>query len=125
MIQTETSKAKILFVKITEDAQDFLIEKNELSYWGDFDWQEVNLPNSNWQILNTLKDVSEEEAEMIAEIDPEIDFEDAHTKKRYPAYVDHVDIPTFYTSPARSLRSLAQSLNLDTQKNYVILYEEK
>lgn len=65
MIQTETSKAKILFVRVPNDAKDFLVEKSELSYWGNFDWIDEKLPQGNWAILNTLDEVTEDEAKII------------------------------------------------------------
>lgn len=140
MIQTETTKAKILLVEVPKTFSNFdlidchpkfnhklLISNDKTDYdeWGENSNPKLvlNLPQGNWSILNTLDEVTEDEAALIAEIDPEIDFEDAHTGIRYPAYRDHIDTPTFYSSPRRSLQSLATSLGV--QGKTIILYELK
>jgi len=71
MIQTETSKAKIIFVSVPSDARDFRIASigsrilfmPKESYFVS-DW--IDIPQGNWTILNVLDDVTEDEAALIS-----------------------------------------------------------
>ena len=105
MIQTETSKAKILIVEVPN--------------YGEF----TDLPQGNWTILNTLDEVTEDEAALIAEIDPEIDFENTATRERLPTYIDYMDDGEYYLSPKNSIKSLATSLGVEGKT--IILYQLK
>lgn len=126
MIQTETSKAKIIFVSVPNDANNFrismiahrIIFQNSKSI---LDW--VDIPQGNWTILNVLDDVTEDEAALIAEIDPEIDFENTATRERLPTYIDYMDDGEYYLSPKNSIKSLATSLGVEGET--IIIYELK
>jgi len=125
MIQTETSKAKIIFVSVPNDARDFriatigsrlLFRQKETNFISDF----IDLPQGNWTILNVLDDVTDDEANLIAEIDPEIDFENTATRERLPTYIDYMDDGEYYLSPKNSIKSLATSLGVEGKT--IILY---
>ena len=79
MIQTETSKAKIIFVSVPNAFSNFdlidchpkfnhklLISNDKIDYdeWGENSNPKLvlNLPQGNWTILNVLDDVTEDEA---------------------------------------------------------------
>lgn len=69
MIQTETSKAKIIFVSVPDNT-----EKSKIHHYKGKDilWHitkavhklntPIDLPEGNWTILNVLDDVTEDEA---------------------------------------------------------------
>lgn len=123
MIQTETSKAKILFVEVPKTSGFYKVEGSTFTCDPDINaemcsWRIIPIPHGNWQILNTLKDVSEEEAEIVVEsfVLGFKFFRCYHTTENGKKFVIYAN---------KSLHSIAQSLNLDAQKNYVILYELK
>ena len=129
MIQTETTKAKILLVEVPNDANAFKIQNFRSGLWlKQTDSKKLNgfdckLPQGNWTILNTLDEVTDDEAALIAEIDPEIDFENTATRERLPTYIDYMDDGEYYLSPKNSIKSLATSLGV--QGKTIILYELK
>jgi len=118
MIQTETPKAKILLVEVPV-GKEFWINNNFL-HIGDVkgDAHSIILPKENWSILNTLKDVSEEEAERVADriTPPAFTFTNPLGQKHC---IEHLPLPY-----KESLHSLASSLNIK-EGNVVILYELK
>lgn len=114
MIQTETSKAKIIFLE-GSDAKSYIVN-NKVK-------QISEAPQGNWTILNVLDDVTEDEAALIAEIDPEIDFENTATRERLPTYIDYMDDGEYYLSPKNSIKSLATSLGVEGET--IIIYELK
>ena len=125
MIHTETSKAKIIFVSVPNDAARFEIDEDLFYLTPQTDISQIiELPQGNWTILNVLDDVTEDEsALLIAEIDPEIYFENTATRERLPTYIDYMDDGEYYLSPKNSIKSLATSLGVEGKT--IILYELK
>jgi len=134
VINSETSKASLLFVNIPNDGKNFSIlnvskeaficySLNGISYGFPNLGKPITIPQGNWTILNTLDEVTEGEAALIAEIDPEIDFENTATRERLPTYIDYMDDGEYYLSPKNSIKSLATSLGV--QGKTIILYELK
>ena len=120
MIQTETIKAKINFVSVPNDARDFriatigsrlLFRQKETNFISDF----IDLPQGNWTILNVLDDVTEDEAEMVAD-----DFLFMFTKEGFKSYLSY-DIGL--RTATESILSLATSLGVEGKT--IILYQLK
>lgn len=121
MIQTETSKAKIIFVSVPNGARDFriatigsrlLFRQKETNFISDF----IDLPQGNWTILNVLDDVTDDEAEMVVE-----SFIGAF--KYFKCYNTIDNEKGFVLSATESLHSLATSLGV--QGKTIIIYELK
>lgn len=129
MIQTETSKAKIIFVSVPNDAQAFNIERVQercglgdliVEYNNPFTAKEndiIPLPQGNWTILNTLDDVTEGEA-----------------NKVMPSYYCPINCETYFwhkegdgttmlEGAQTALKSLATSLGVEGKT--IILYQLK
>lgn len=121
MIQTETSKAKIIFSSVPNDAKDFriatigsrlLFRPKETNFISDF----IELPQGNWTILNVLDDVTEDEAEMLVEMGSY-----HNTFKNYITNDTHKS--NQLRTATESLHSLATSLGVEGKT--IILYELK
>lgn len=118
MIQTETSKAKIIFKDLPSNANRFKVfndEKPYLSYFVGVETLREFLPQGNWTILNVLDGVTEDEAEMVAD-----DFLFMFTKEGFKSYLSY-DIGL--RTATESLHSLATSLGVEGKT--IILYELK
>ena len=126
MIQTETSKAKIIFSSVPNDAKDFriatigsrlLFRPKETNFISDF----IELPQGNWTILNVLDDVTEDEAEMVVE-----EYQGEDDGQYIPSmmgFKNYEIFPAFSLSATESLHSLATSLGVEGKT--IILYELK
>ncbi len=105
--QTETDKAKVCFVKVPDDANnirvfDYFTPKEDLWYDVDGITREINLPDGAWKFINTLKDITEEEAILIQGNLSGMDDTGGFCK------VNHI----------KELKKLASSVNVFTENPY-------
>ena len=125
MIQTETSKAKIIFVSVPNGARDFriatigsrlLFRQKETNFISDF----IDLPQGNWTIINVLDDVTEDESEIIVE---QVRVK-GWKSKAFKNYKNHISSnKDSYIFADQSLHSLATSLGVEGKT--IIIYELK
>lgn len=126
MIQTETSKAKILLVEVPnfiEEIREMFIHDKEtmplalMIGFGVINFIPIIIPQGNWTILNTLDEVTEDEAEKVMP-----DFFDVFEQEL--VYWHKENDGTVFTETAQmALHSLATSLGVEGKT--IILYELK
>lgn len=120
MIQTETSKAKIIFVSVPNDAECFELAHSQTETRLHFQSEEhflgfdsITLPQGNWTILNVLDDVTEDDAAKLVG-----SFGGWYA--RYGCYEVAFDLNC---TAIESLQSLATSLGVEGKT--IILYQLK
>lgn len=124
MIQTETSKAKIIFVSVPNDATNFHFALQQIRLWYDTSDSKnysEELPQGNWTILNVLDDVTEDEAKIVVnnpyrgyyyEYLPKGAMRLSNTAANHP-----------FDTAKESLHSLATSLGVEGKT--IIIYQLK
>lgn len=124
IISFETAKCKGLFVVVPEFATIFRIQElmpTILHYdspYGWDGWDSIDLPSGNWQLINPLPKVTEEQAaEVVDESSYHNGFYTNYTDKSVPDL--NYQCPIAYTS----FMTLIFSLNVP--ENSVVLIEKK
>lgn len=129
-IITETSKARVCFVNVPEDGNNFALQDvgkhNFLCFriagfsFGFPNYgRPIKLPPGDWQLLPRLSQVSEEQAAGIVE-------RGLHPTDETPACLHYGDPDDYLCSDAiSSLITLARSLNIPEDQDPVVLAEPK
>lgn len=126
MIQTETTKAKILLMEVPIDTQDYdkeilkLRDDSHIRYWEDGKDYLIDLPQGNWTILNTLDEVTEDEAERLVD-SVKVKGWKGNVFKNYRNHIS--SNKDCFINADQSLQSLATSLGV--QGKTIILYQLK
>lgn len=118
-ISIETQKASLIAVKVPEGASDFNIRfdktleyiENKTRVFG------KNLPNSNYEILGLVSEITEDVAKSIVE---------ECFKNRFVDYrMISQTIDSFKYTATESLHTLLQSHGLNPKENYLLIKKVK
>lgn len=125
-----TSKARILFVSVPEDAIRFSVENERwlnftISVWDKAKQtdgtEKIMLPDGDWTLLSLLKDADEEKAASV--VDSISPFENRVCYRDYEGSPDEwLDRSDYFDTALESLHSLANYLGCEG--NQAILIEE-
>jgi len=119
----------ILLIEVPEDAIDFFIVYNELSFWSDFDWLDIDLPKGSYTILGTIKkgkpdfDVEPYVEHYAWEDTPDGEkwaFKDYKDGKETDDYEDMYQ----FDDATDSFLSLLQSKQVDMSKHYLVIEKQ-
>lgn len=115
---TFTNKCRVLFVKIPEEASRFFTAIGFL-FTGPLN-KAITLPSGNWKYLSLLNEATEEQAAVIVD-------ESKHHAGFQTNYSNASDdsVTQQCSSYKESLISLAQSVGVDTNKNWAVCFELK
>lgn len=123
IVTAETDKARVLFVNAPDATKDFAAVKVHYSEVMKFgfenkigDVMSMDMPPGDWQYLCLLNVATREQAAVIVD----------DSKKLFGGYrYDYKKRANVAADDVASLRSLAQSVGVDTNKNWAVCFELK